>query len=31
MKSFSKALNVIQAYTNDTELGIELESYKHYF
>ncbi|AID42727.1 DUF309 domain-containing protein [Staphylococcus xylosus] len=28
MKSFSKALNVIQAYTNDTELGIELESYK---
>lgn len=28
MKSFRKALNVIQAYTNDTELGIELESYK---
>lgn len=28
MKSFRKALNVIQAYTNDTELGIELEPYK---
>ncbi|RIO67823.1 DUF309 domain-containing protein, partial [Mammaliicoccus sciuri] len=28
IKSFRKALNVIQAYTNDTELGIELESYK---
>ncbi|WP_436956222.1 DUF309 domain-containing protein [Staphylococcus sp. AS1337] len=28
MKSFNKALNVIEGYTNDTELGIELESYK---
>ena len=28
MRSFSKALNVIEAYTNAIDLGIEIESYK---